>query len=104
MKLARFLRQEQIKDSTWRSGLTRVRAALARHTQGSVVRRCESLNAPKSHPMQVLGSFSAFTIEWPQFVLEGLAKLKSLAQLNPIQINGMSCIFMSVDFERQLYM
>ena len=54
--------------------------------------------------MQVLGSFSAFTIEWPQFVLQGLAKLKSLAQLNPIQINGMSCIFMSVDFERQLYM
>ena len=63
-----------------------------------------ALSDQNKHPTQVLGSFSAFTIEWPQFVLEGLAKLKSLAQLNPIQINGMSCIFMSVDFERQLYM
>lgn len=62
------------------------------------------LNAAKKHTTQVLGSFSLYTIEWPQFVLEGLAKLKSLAQLNPIQLNGMSCFFLLVDFEQQLYM
>ena len=53
--------------------------------------------------MQVLGSFTAFTIEWPDFVVNVFASLKTVAQMNPIQLNGFSCLFMDIDVDQQLH-
>jgi hypothetical protein len=53
--------------------------------------------------LQVLGSFTAFTIEWPDFVLQAFASLRNFAQMNPLTIRGLSCLFIGTDFFLQLY-
>ena len=53
--------------------------------------------------VQVLGSFTVFTIEWPPAVVDMFSSLKVVAKIDLIQVNGLSCLFMGVDMERQLY-
>ena len=43
------------------------------------------------------------SIEWPDFVLQAMSALKNFAQMNPITLNGLSCVFYGVDFYQQLY-
>ena len=52
--------------------------------------------------IQVLGSFTVFTVEWPSIFFEMLAKLKVIAKIDIIQLNGLSCLFVGVDFVQQL--
>ena len=53
--------------------------------------------------MQVLGSFTAFTIEWPDFVVNIFASLKTLTLMNPIQLSGSSCLFMDIGVDQLLH-
>ena len=53
--------------------------------------------------LQVLGSFAAFTIKWPDFVLQAFASLRNFAQMNPLTIRGLSCLFIGTDFFLLLY-
>jgi uncharacterized membrane protein (DUF485 family) len=53
--------------------------------------------------LQVLGSFTALTVEWPDLVLQAFASLKNFAQMNPLTIKGVSCLFIGTDFFVQLY-
>ena len=43
------------------------------------------------------------SIEWPDFVLQAMSSLKNFAQMNPITLNGLSCVFYGVDFYQQLF-
>ena len=53
--------------------------------------------------LQVLGSFTTLTVEWPDLVLQAFARLKNFAQMNPLTMMGLSCLFMDTDFFLQFY-
>jgi Ca2+-binding EF-hand superfamily protein len=53
--------------------------------------------------LQVLGGFTVLSIEWPDFVIQAMSTLKNFAQMNPITLQGLSCVVYGVDFYQQLF-